>query len=254
MVENLLSGPRTRLVARLDIKAPNLVKGVQLEGLRVIGNPNDFATKYANEAVDELFLDDIVASLFGRNSLNEIIAEITKDVFIPITVGGGLRTVEDVAKALRHGADKVSINSGAVSNPSLISEVAASFGRQCVVVSIQSKWSSELSTWEVMTESGRERSGLSAIDWAKRAEEMGAGEIFVTSVDRDGTRRGFDVELSHQMTDAVDIPVVVGGGFGQLSHITELLSQCRPSGIAIGSALHLGLVTSSQLKSWLSPR
>lgn len=245
------AGPRKRLVARLDVKAPNLVKGVQFEGLRVVGNPNEFAIKYADAGADELFLDDIVASLFGRNSLYEIVADITSEVFVPVTVGGGIRSPQDVEKILRHGGDKVSLNTGAVQNPALVTEVSKQFGSQCAVISIQAKWNSSMNSWEVMTESGREKSGLEVITWAKAVQDLGAGEILLTSVDRDGTRRGFDERLCSEVCEAVSIPVVVGGGYGKKSDLSSLVSRVPLSGVAVGSALHSGLVSVGDLKKLL---
>ena len=172
-----------RLIARLDIKAPNLIKGVHLEGFRVIGDPNEYARRYYEAGADELVYMDIVASLYQRNSLADIVERSTKDVFVPITVGGGVRTKEDVVKLLQSGADKVAINTAAVQRPELISELARRFGSQCVVLSIEAKRTAA-GTWEAFTNNGREHTGFDVIDWAKRGVELGAGEILVTSVDK----------------------------------------------------------------------
>ena len=166
-----------RLIARLDIKSPNLVKGIQLEGLRKLGNPNDFALKYYLQGVDELFYADIVASLYERNSLLDIIEKTTNDVFVPITVGGGIRSIKDVEAALRAGADKVSINTAAIKNPLIIKEVSQKFGSQCMVLSIQAKRHSGY--WEAYYDNGREHSYLDVVEWAKKGEELGAGEIML---------------------------------------------------------------------------
>lgn len=243
------NGPRLRLIARLDVKLPYLVKGVQLEGLRKLGDPSEFARRYFMEGADELFLDDVVASLHGRNGLFDVISEITKDVFVPITVGGGLRSSNDVELALRHGADKVAINSGAVERPKLISEIARNFGSQCVVISIQAKWSERLNTWEVMTESGREPSGIPVENWAKTAQDNGAGELIVGSVDRDGTRKGFDLALVSKVNEAVSIPVIAAGGFGRLEHLRDLIECTNVSGLAIGTALHFRECELANIKS-----
>ena len=196
-----------RLIARLDIKGPNLIKGIQLEGLRVIGDPQAYARKYYAQGADELVYMDIVASLYGRNSLHDTIRRTCHDVFIPLTVGGGLRSVEDVRQILRAGADKVAINTAAVQRPQLVNEIASVFGSQCVVLSIEAKHHAA-GKWEVYTDNGRERSGLDVIDWAQRGAALGAGELLVTSVDREGTRKGFDCELMRAVSAAVSIPVI----------------------------------------------
>ena len=180
---------KTRLIARLDIKGPHLIKGIHLEGLRVIGSPNEHAIRYYLQGADELIYMDSVASLYGRNNLLEIVSDTAKNIFIPVTVGGGIRSVEDAANVLRAGADKVAVNTAAVSNPSLISDVARQFGSQCMVLSVEAK---QVGTdaWEVYTDNGRERTGLDVLNWVKRATNMGAGEILLTSIDREGTRKG----------------------------------------------------------------
>jgi cyclase len=183
---------KIRLIARLDIKGPNLIKGVHLEGLRVIGSPNEYALKYYQQGADELIYMDCVASLYGRNSLEEIIQNAAKDVFVPMTVGGGIRSVEDATNLLRCGADKVAVNTAAVANPQLISGISQRFGSQCMVLSIEAKQVGP-DKWEVFTDNGRERTGLDVIDWVKKGVDLGAGEILLTSVDREGTRKGFDI-------------------------------------------------------------
>src|SRR6185437_12546090 len=183
-----------RLIARLDIKAPNLIKGIHLEGLRVIGDPNVYARRYYEQGADELIYMDIVASLYERNSLTDIVEKATRNVFVPLTVGGGVRSVEDARKLLASGADKVGINTAAVRRPALIAEIAQRFGSQAVVLSIEAKRSSP-GHWEAYTDNGREHTGLDVVAWAKRATELGAGEILLTSVDQEGTRKGLDVAL-----------------------------------------------------------
>ena len=183
-----------RVIARLDIKGPNLIKGIHLEGLRVLGDPHDFAEKYYKEGIDEIVYIDIVASLYGRSKLTEIVKNAAKDVFVPMTVGGGIRSIDDVRDLLRAGADKVAISTAAVENPNLIRDVSRIFGSQCMVLSLEAKKQSD-SVWEVYTNSGRERTNINAIDWAKQAEELGAGEILLTSIDAEGTRKEFDLDL-----------------------------------------------------------
>lgn len=235
-----------RLIARLDVKAPNLVKGVQLEGLRKLGNPNEFAIKYYKQGIDEIFYADIVASLYDRNSLLEIIEETTLDVFVPITVGGGLRSLEDVSEALRAGADKVSINSAAIKNPKIISEVAHKFGSQCMVLSIEAKRHNNY--WEAYYDNGREHSNLDVIEWAKKGEQLGAGEIMLTSVDQDGTGKGFDVDLVKAVTEVVSIPVIASGGMGKLSDINTIVHEGSADAIAMANVLHYNKVTISDVR------
>jgi len=181
-----------RIIPRLDIKGKNLIKGVQLEGLRVMGDPHQFALKYYRAGADELVYMDIVASLYGRNNLSDIIKRAADQVFIPITVGGGIRSVDDARHILRYGADKVAINTAAIARPDLISEVARRFGSQAMVLSIEAKQVAP-GKWEAYTDNGRERTGLDVLEWVRKGVEMGAAEILLTSVDREGTRKGFDI-------------------------------------------------------------
>ena len=237
-----------RLIARLDIKAPNLVKGIQLEGLRKMGDPNEFASKYYLQGVDEIFYEDIVASLYERNSLIDIIEKTTDSIFIPITVGGGLRSIDDVTAALRAGADKVSINTAAIKRPEIISEVAKRFGSQCMVLSIQAKYQGN--QWEAYYDNGREHSHLDVIEWAKRGEELGAGEIMLTSVDREGTARGFDIELIKAVTDVISIPVIVSGGMGKLEDIDSVIKQGNADAIAMAHVLHYNQLSIDEIRDY----
>ena len=189
-----------RLIARLDIKGASLIKGIQLEGLRVIGPPSEFANRYYQQGADELIFMDCVASLYGRNHLGGIIKSAVVDIFVPLTVGGGIRSVADASELLRCGADKVAVNTAAVSNPQLISDIAHRFGSQCMVLSIEAR-KIGLTSWEVLTDGGRERTGLDVVEWVRRAESLGAGEILLTSVDREGTRKGFDLALVKAVSD-----------------------------------------------------
>ncbi len=227
----------TRLIARLDIKAPNLIKGINLEGLRVIGNPNEYARRYYEVGADELIYMDIVASLYGRNNLAEIVERTTKDVFIPFTVGGGVRSVEDARCLLRAGADKVAINTAAVKRPELITEIARTFGSQCMVLSIEAKRNPS-GGWESYTDNGREHSGLDAVQWAKRGAELGSGEILLTSVDQEGTRKGFDVDLVRAVSDVVKIPVIASGGMGSIEHLNEVVKVGGADAVAMAAVLH----------------
>ncbi|MGY4503307.1 cyclase [Bradyrhizobium sp. GM24.11] len=204
-----------RIIPRLDIKGKNLIKGVQLEGLRVMGDPQEFALDYYRAGADELVYMDIVASLYGRNNLSDIIRRAADQVFIPITVGGGIRSVDDARHILRSGADKVAINTAAIARPELIGEVARHFGSQAMVLSIEAKQVAQ-GKWEAYTDNGRERTGLDVLQWARRGVEMGAGEILLTSVDREGTRKGFDIDLISQVSKLATVPVIASGGMGSI--------------------------------------
>jgi cyclase len=202
-----------RLIARLDIKGESLIKGINLEGLRVLGAPNDFAVRYYAAGIDEILYMDAVASLYDRNSLRELISVATRNIFVPLTVGGGIRTVDDAKSVLRAGADKVALNTAAISSPQIISELAENFGSQCVVISIEAK-KNPSGGWQAYIENGRQPTGVDVSEWATRAEELGAGEILLTSIDQEGTRRGMDLDLIASVTKNVSIPViVVGTGF-----------------------------------------
>lgn len=236
-----------RLIARLDVKGPNLIKGVHLEGLRVIGDPQVYARKYYEQGADELIYIDIVASLYGRSNLIDIVRHAAHDVFVPLTVGGGVRTVDDVRDLLRAGADKIAINTAAVRRPELITEVARRFGSQCMMLSIEAK-SQGPGKWEIYTDCGREHSGLDAVEWAKRGVELGAGEILVTSIDQEGTRKGFDTELTRAVAAVVDVPVIASGGYGETKHLAEIVSAGADA-IAVADALHYNRTTLPQLRA-----
>jgi cyclase len=225
-----------RLIPRLDIKGPNLIKGVHLEGLRVVGDPGEFARRYYEDGADELIYMDVVASLYGRNSLRDIISRTARDVFIPLTVGGGVRTADDVRELLRAGADKVAINTAAVKRPALIAEASKAFGSQCIVLSIEAKRSGV--GWEVFTDNGRERTGLDVVDWARQGVALGAGEVLLTSVDQEGTRRGFDVDLVRIVTTTVRVPVIACGGMGAIDHLDDVCRQGHADAIAMATVLH----------------
>lgn len=239
---------KVRLIARLDIKSECLVKGIRLEGIRKLGVPNDFARRYYDQGIDEILYIDNVASLYGRNSLLDIISAATRDVFVPITVGGGLRSADDVAMALAAGADKVAINTAAVADPQLIRDVANRFGSQCMVLSIQAKRQGP-GKWEAYTHNGREITGKDVIDWARQGQAAGAGEILLTAVDQDGTGKGMDLDLIRQVSSAVNIPVVACGGLGTTGHLVAVLDEGRCDAIAMGYALHYGKVTIADLRN-----
>lgn len=225
-----------RLIARLDVKGPNLIKGIHLEGLRVIGDPQDYARRYYEQGADELVYIDVVASLYGRNSLGDIVARAARDVFVPLTVGGGLRSVDDVRAMLRAGADKVAINTAAIRRPELISEVAQTFGSQCMVLSIEAKRCGP-GKWEAFTDNGREYTGIDVVQWCVQAAELGVGEILLTSIDQEGTRKGFDTDLIEAATKAVSIPVIASGGMGTTTHMIDAF-KAGADAIAMADVLH----------------
>lgn len=237
----------TRLIARLDVKGPTLIKGVHLEGLRVLGDPQEYAKRYYAQGADELIYMDIVASLYGRSKLTEIVRRAAEDVFIPMTVGGGIRSIEDVRDLLGAGADKVAINTAAVHRPELIREVARRFGSQCMVLSIEAKQQGP-GHWEVYTDCGRERSGIDVVEWARKGEALGAGEILVTSIDREGTRQGFDLELTRAITSAVGIPVIASGGMGKASDLVDAVTQGKADAVAMADVLHYERATLGELR------
>lgn len=239
------------MIARLDIKGSNLIKGVHLEGLRVVGDPIEFAASYYRNGIDEIIFMDSVASLYGRNHLAEIIRLTANDVFVPITVGGGIRSTKDARDVLNSGADKIAINSAAVERPALIKEIAEEFGTQATVLSIEAK-KNQLNAWEVYTNSGREKSGLPVSEWIEEAIALGAGELLVTSVDKEGTRRGFDLALMNLISKRVSIPVIASGGMGEIADVIELVTETQVSGVAIASSLHYKRVSISDIKSEVS--
>lgn len=235
-----------RLIARLDIKNEFVIKGIHLEGLRKIGDPNETARQYYEDGIDEIIFMDAVASLYDRNNLFHIIEAASEEVFVPITIGGGIRNISDIETALASGADKVAINTGAVRQPDFISEAVKIYGSQCIVGSIEAKESR--AGWEVYVDNGRERTGLLVLEWARRLEELGIGELLVTSVDHEGTKRGFDIELSRLINDSVSIPVIVSGGMGKMDHLRQLFESVNPSGCAVASVLHYGICGIDELK------
>ena len=236
-----------RLIARLDIKAPNLIKGIHLEGLRKLGDPEPVARRYYEQGIDELIYMDIVASLYQRNLLADLVRATTENVFIPLTVGGGVRRVEDVDALLRAGADKVAINTAAVARPELISEVSRRFGSQATVLSIEAKRRQD-GGWEAYTDNGREHTLLDVVEWAKVGEAAGAGEILLTSVDQEGTQTGFDVPLARQVCDAVSIPVVISGGMGAAEHLTEVVDEAQVDAVAMAHVLHYDVLSLPQIR------
>ena len=235
-----------RIIPRLDIKGPNLIKGIRLEGLRVVGDPHTFALRYYEAGADELVFMDIVASLYQRNSLADIIARAADQIYIPITVGGGIRTLADVHTMLRSGADKVAINTAAIARPELITEVAQRFGTQCMVLSVEAKRTGP-GRWEAYTDNGREHTGRDVLAWIDEAVGRGAGEVLLTAVDQEGTRKGLDIELLAAVNRRVNVPVIISGGFGDAQDLKRA-SDVGASGIAIADALHWERTTLPHIK------
>jgi len=234
-----------RIIPRLDIKGPNLVKGIHMEGLRVLGKPEHFARHYYEHGADELLYMDAVASLYGRNSLLDIVERTSREIFIPLAVGGGLRSVEDVRGVLRAGADKVSINSEAVRNPDLIRQVAESFGSSTIVVSIEAIRKPD-GKYEALIDYGRENSGVDAVEWAQQAESLGAGELIVTSIDQEGTGKGFDLELTRTIAQNASIPVIASGGAGSVDHIRAVIADAKADAVSVASILHYNVARQLQ--------
>jgi len=226
-----------RIIPRLDVKGANLVKGVHLEGLRVIGRPERFAGSYYQDGADELLYIDVVASLYGRNNLEEIVKRTAEDVFIPITVGGGIRSIDDIRRLLNAGADKVAINTAAIRNPNLITEGARVFGSQCIVVSIQAMKVGRRK-YEPYTDNGREPTGMGVVEWVRQAVDLGAGEILITSIDQEGTGNGFDLELFSEAVASVPVPVIACGGAGKAEHFEEIIKDCNVDAVSASSIFH----------------
>jgi len=235
-----------RLIARLDVKAPYLIKGVHLEGLRKLGDPHEFAERYYREGIDEIVYIDAVASLYQRNTITELVRKTAENVFIPITAGGGVRSVDDVRTLLRVGADKVAVNTAAVHRPELITEIAQALGSQCMVLSIQAK--RQGSRWEAYCDQGREHTGMDVVSWARRGQTLGAGEILVTSVDREGTQEGFDIDLLRAVTGAVTIPVIASGGMGSVDDLVAVVVEGGAHAVAMAHVLHYGVLGIKEIR------
>jgi len=239
--------PPPRIIARLDIKGANVIKGIHLEGLRIVGKPGEMARRYYEQGVDEIIYMDTVASLYGRNNILPMVEEAARDIFVPLTVGGGIRKIEDIVAALRSGADKVAINTAAIARPEFIREAAEALGSQCIVISIEAKQRAP-GKWEALTDNGRERTGVDVLEWASKAEKLGAGEILVTSVDKEGTKSGFDHDLFRAVRERVCIPVIGCGGAGSARDVIAAVEQDRLDAIACASLFHYGLCSIPDLK------
>jgi cyclase len=241
-----------RVIPCLDVTAGRVVKGVNFVSLRDAGDPVEIARRYDEQGADELTFLDITASSDGRDIILHVIEAVASRVFIPLTVGGGVRKVEDVRRLLNAGADKVSINTAAVQDPELVSEASGKVGNQCIVVAIDAKQRGD--HWEVFTHGGRNPTGLDAVEWAKRMEVAGAGEILLTSMDRDGTRNGFDLDLTRAVSDAVGIPVIASGGVGALEHLAEGVLTGHADAVLAASIFHFGEYTLTEAKEYMRGR
>jgi cyclase len=237
-----------RIIPRLDIKGPNLVKGIHLEGLRVLGKPSDFAKYYYEQGADELMFMDVVASLYERNSLQDIITETAKSIFIPITVGGGIRNLNDIKSMLRIGADKVSINTAAIKRPEFIREASEEFGSSTIVISIEAIKNSD-GNYYAFVDNGREFTGVEILEWVQNVQHLGAGELFITSVDRDGTGKGIDFELTKPIFESVSIPIIAHGGIGSIKDVESAFESEFIDSISLGSALHYDALSNFEMDS-----
>ena len=239
-----------RIIPCLDVTSGRVVKGVNFVGLRDAGDPVEVARRYDEQGADELCFLDITASSDERGMILHVISVVTEQVFIPLTVGGGVRSVDDVRALLNAGADKVSINTAAVQSPDLVCQASGKVGSQCIVVAIDAKRSD--GHWEVFTHGGRRATGMDAVEWAMRVQALGAGEILLTSMDRDGTRNGYDVELTRAISDSVEIPVIASGGVGSLEHLAQGILQGHADAVLAASIFHYGEYTVGQAKRYLA--
>ena len=240
-----------RIIPCLDVTAGRVVKGVNFVELKDAGDPVEIARRYNDQGADELTFLDITASSDQRDLILNIIEDVSSQVFIPLTVGGGVRTVEDVRRLLNAGADKVSINTSAVTNPQLVADASSRYGSQCIVVAIDAKQVSP-GRWEIFTHGGRKPTGLEAVSWAQKMENLGAGEILLTSMDRDGTKSGFDIELTRAISDSVNIPVIASGGVGNLQHLADGIQKGHADAVLAASIFHYGEYTVQQAKKFMS--
>ncbi len=245
-----------RIIPCLDVRAGRVVKGVNFVELRDAGDPVEIARRYDEQGADELTFLDITASSDERDIILHVVERVAEQVFIPLTVGGGIRAVDDVRRLLNAGADKVSVNTAAVQNPRLIADASGKVGAQCIVVAIDAKQvtGGSVARWEVFTHGGRKATGIDAVDWARRVQQLGAGEILLTSMDRDGTKNGFDLPLTRAIADALDIPVIASGGVGTLDHLAEGVLEGHADAVLAASIFHYGEYTVRQAKEYLRGR
>ena len=239
-----------RIIPCLDVKDGRVVKGTNFVGLRDAGDPVELAARYDKERADELVFLDITASSDKRDTIVDVARGCASQVFIPFTIGGGIRTVDDLRKMLKAGADKTSLNTAAVKNPSVIREGAEKFGRQCVVLAVDARRSGD-HRWEVYVNGGRTPTGIDCLEWVKRATQLGAGEILLTSMDADGTKSGYDIELTRAVSEAVDVPVIASGGAGKLEHFYDVLTEGKADAVLAASVFHYGTFTVREVKEYL---
>lgn len=243
-----------RIIPCLDINEGRVVKGVRFLDLRDAGDPVETARTYNNAGADELVFLDITATHHGRDIVADMVSRVSEQVFIPFTVGGGVRTVDDFRAILKAGADKISVNSAAVRDPNLISDAADRFGSQCVVLAIDAKWNDTGRKWEVYLNGGRINTGIDVLEWVKKGAKLGAGEILLTSMDTDGTKKGYDISLTRAVAETVGIPVIASGGAGKPEHFYEALTEGKADAVLAASLFHFGELTISELKDYLSGR
>ena len=243
--------PPVRIISRIDIKGPNVIKGIHLEGLKVVGKPAEMARQYYEQGADEIIYMDVVASLFRRNNILSVVEQAAGEIFVPMTVGGGIRSVDNIVAALRSGADKVAINTAAIQRPEFLSEAARAFGRQCIVLSVEAIRRGPES-WEALTDNGREQTGVDVVQWIAEAETRGIGEVLITSVDMEGTEKGFDVELVKAVRSNVSVPVIACGGAGEGAHIRSLLKATNCDAVCCASLFHYNRVPIPALKKELA--
>ena len=239
-----------RIIPCLDVKDGRVVKGTNFVGLRDAGDPVELAARYDMERADELVLLDITASHDKRNTMVQVVSDCASQVFIPFTVGGGIRTAEDMRAMLKSGADKISLNTAAIQHPEIIREGAERFGRQCIVLAVDARRSGD-HKWEIYTHGGRKPTGIDCLEWVKRGVELGAGEILLTSMDADGTKDGYDIPLTRAVSEAVDVPVIASGGAGELSHFYEVLTEGKADAVLAASVFHYGRFTVREVKEYL---
>jgi cyclase len=248
-------GLAKRIIPCLDVEAGRVVKGVRFVDIRDAGDPVEVARRYDEQGADEITFLDITASSDQRETMVHVVEQVAGEVFIPLTVGGGIREIADIRRLLNAGADKVGINTAAVSNPEFVREASERFGSQCIVVSIDARQvgnAGELPRWEIFTHGGREPTGIDAIEWAQRMVDYGAGEILLTSMDRDGTRDGFDLALTSTISNTVDVPVIASGGVGNLDHLVEGILQGRADAVLAASIFHFGEFTVGEAKQYMA--
>ena len=242
-----------RIIPCLDVKEGRVVKGTNFVGLRDAGDPVELANTYDKEIADELVFLDITASCEERNTMVKVVEQTAAQVFIPFTVGGGIRTSDDIRRMLKAGADKVSLNTAAIKNPAIIAEGAQRFGSQCIVLAVDARQTGE-AKWEVYINGGRTPTGLDVLEWVQQATQLGAGEILLTSMDKDGTKDGYDIPLTRMVSEAVNVPVIASGGAGELKHFYEVLTDGKADAVLAASVFHYGQFTVRQVKEYLKSR